>query len=263
MTLRSLTFFSAALIALALVTPVQAENCQQFGPQTPRDITDKAGTNPVVFSFAPDHTKLNLCDIHFHRNAEHKGPGFSEFAGEDTFGGFRCNESRETAKEAMEPLAENHCKHLNTGDTIEVHWVFTSCDVEPGPGLGSCLPDRCPNPQLRVETQVFQTVNDRNARDFGDFDYAGKPDPGGYHQPKSLPEGTGDPVRFLGSTTGTDFDNQTCSPLTVTWSVRPECTPIDIKSVSDWCRDDDIFDEKKAHGVRQLVTDPALLSKIE
>ena len=52
------------------------------------------------------------------------------------------------------------------GDTIEVHWVHSSCDVAPGSGLGSCMNDSCKNPQLRVESQVFLVVNDPEALDF-------------------------------------------------------------------------------------------------
>ena len=62
---------------------------------------------------------------------------------------------------------------VSNGDTIEVHWVHTSCDVTPGEGLGSCLSDKCANPELRVEAQVFLVVNDSNALDFADFAYAG------------------------------------------------------------------------------------------
>ena len=63
-------------------------------------------------------------------------------------------------------------------------------------------------------------VNDPDALSFTDFDYdsAGA---NGLHQAKALPSGTGDPVVFLGSTTGPSFTQETCSPLQVTWSVRP------------------------------------------
>ena len=44
-----------------------------FGPQAPRDIDLKKGTNNREFSIAPDSRKMNLCNIHFHKNAEHKG----------------------------------------------------------------------------------------------------------------------------------------------------------------------------------------------
>eukprot|EP00903_Cladosiphon_okamuranus_P004313 g4311.t1 len=79
------------------------------------------------------------------------------------------------------------------GDTIEVHWVHSSCDVEPGAGLGSCLSDSCANPNLRVETQVFTLVNDSSALNFDDFDYDGNM-ANGYHQAKSIPTGPEAPL---------------------------------------------------------------------
>jgi len=39
-----------------------------FGPQAPRDIDSVAGSNTVLFSAAPAHTEMNLCNIHFHKN---------------------------------------------------------------------------------------------------------------------------------------------------------------------------------------------------
>ncbi|MDX8382892.1 MAG: delta-class carbonic anhydrase, partial [Ghiorsea sp.] len=44
-----------------------------FGPQSPRDIDAVAGNNKRTFSQAPASTEMNLCNIHFHKNAEHKG----------------------------------------------------------------------------------------------------------------------------------------------------------------------------------------------
>ena len=44
-----------------------------FGPQSPRDIDLKGGNNGRTFNAAPAHTEMHLCNIHFHKNAEHKG----------------------------------------------------------------------------------------------------------------------------------------------------------------------------------------------
>ena len=46
-----------------------------FGPQSPRDIDAVAGSNPRSFNDAPASKEMNLCNIHFHKNAEHKGGG--------------------------------------------------------------------------------------------------------------------------------------------------------------------------------------------
>jgi len=237
--------------------------CQGYGPQTPRDIASRAGDNARVWTLAPKPGQMNLCNIHTHTNAEHKGPGFSVFAGDGKYGGYRCNGTSDlTAEELADPWGgKGPFGNVKPGDTIEVHWVYTSCDVAPGEGLGACLSDACSNPELRVEAQAFLLVNDPNALDFRDFDYAGAP-LNGLHQPKALPRGTGEPVVFAGSTTGPSFSQQTCSPLQVTWSVRPYCARLDINSLHAWAQGSNVFKEVESHGVRPLVTAPALLSEI-
>ena len=252
---------TAFLALLATTGMAHAEICMGFGPQTPRDITSIAGTNPQAFPLAPESTQMNLCNIHSHTNAEHKGPGFSVFVSDDTYGGYACNETTDlTDAELATPEGEPAYGKVKPGDTIEVHWVHSSCQVSPGPGLGSCLSDTCANPTLRVETQVFLVVNDDSALDFTTFNYKGDV-VNGVHQPAALPTGTGEPVVFLGSTTGPSFSQQTCSPLQVTWSVRPQCAKVSYSSLQAWAKDN-AFDEKKSHGVRQLVTAPELLSPI-
>ena len=236
------------------------EVCEGYGPQTPRDIDQLEGTNKRIFSLAPPAEQMNLCNIHFHKNAEHKAKDFSIFAGSGDFGGYKCDISTSlTTAELKKPEGEV-CGGIVPGDTIEMHWVHTSCDVTPGEGLGSCLSDKCANPQLRVETQVFTVVNDANAMDFNDMDYDGTVRDG-YHQAKMIPMNTGAPVEFLGSTTGPSYTQAKCSPLQVSWSVRPQCAKVDINSLAKWCESNE-FNESKAHGVRQLVTDKRLLSVI-
>ncbi|MDQ6962964.1 MAG: delta-class carbonic anhydrase [Mariprofundaceae bacterium] len=238
--------------------------CEGFGPQTPRDIDSLNGENKRRFAAAPASTALNLCNIHFHNNAEHKAKDFSIFAGEGKHGhggGYQCSISKTLSKAELKKPSKKICKGLKPGDTIEVHWVYTSCDITPGKGLGSCLSAACANPDLRVETQVFTVVNDKKALNFNDFAYD-KNIVNGLHQAKSLPNTTGTPVEFLGSTTGPSYTEQACSPMQVTWSVRPQCAKIDINSLGKWCGNND-FEEDHAHGVRKLVTNPKLLSEIK
>lgn len=255
--LRHITVLTLPLIFLG--TAHSAEICQGYGPQTPRDIASKSGTNPISFAVAPPSTEMNLCNIHFHKNAEHKAPGFSRFAGATKYGGYQCNGTDDLTESELAAPKENYCDNVKPGDTIEVHWVHTSCDITPGPSLGSCLSEACSNPQLRVETRVFLVVNDSNAAHLTDFGYNGNM-VNGRHQAQSLPGG--DPITFLGSTTGPKYTEQSCSPLQVTWSVPPTCAKIDINSIDEWCHHNE-FDEHHAHGVRQLVTSPELLSEIE
>jgi hypothetical protein len=84
----------------------------------------------------------------------------------------------------------------------------------------------------------------------------------GFHQAKSIPSNTGKPVVFAGSTTGPKYSESACSPLQVTWSVRPKVVKLDINSLAKWCESNE-FGEDHAHGVRKLVTAPKLLSEIK
>jgi len=238
--------------------------CEGFGPQTPRDIDSKNGTNTQLFPIASKYQDMNLCNIHFHNNAEHKSRDFAIYAGEGDHGhggGYMCGMSENLSAAEMKAPSKEICKGLKPGDTIEVHWVHTSCQIIPGKGLGSCLSDKCANPDLRVETQVFTLVNDSGALNFNDLAYDGNM-ANGRHQAKSLPTGTGTPVEFLGSTTGPKYTEAACSPLQVTWSVRPQCAKLDINSLGRWCENNE-FEEDHAHGVRKLVTNPKLLSVIK
>lgn len=235
-----------------------------FGPQSPRDIDAMAGSNQRIFNAAPAYTEMNLCNIHFHKNAEHKGGQFTRFAGNGDGHGFETGykySGQLTAAE-LKPVAEEVCasQHgaLNPGDTIEVHYVHSTAQVNPGPTLGSCLNDAIKNPQLRVETQVYVLVNDKNALNFTQLNQHGKSKD--LHQAFNIPSNTGTPVQYAGSTTGPSY-NEIGSPFQVTWSVRPNVAKVNIESVGQWCKAN-VFNEDHAHGVRNLVTNPDLLSKI-
>ena len=236
-----------------------------FGPQSPRDIDSVAGINQREFNAAPPFIEMNLCNIHFHENAEHKGGEFTDYAGNGDGHGYQSGfkySGNLNAKE-LEPLASEACpnKHggLNSGSTIEVHYVHSTAQIDPGPTLNSCLSDSINNPQLRVETQVYVLVNDKNALDFNKLTNLHKEN--GLHQATHIPSNTGNSVQYAGSTTGPGY-NEKGSPFQVTWSVRPKVAKVDINTVGDWCKGN-IFNEDHAHGVRNLVKNSSLLSEIE
>ena len=236
-----------------------------FGPQSPRNIDSAEGNNSRIFSEAPDYSQMNLCNIHFHKHAEHRGGEFTTYAGngdgQGTGTGYRYSGTLSEAEKA--PVSGAICATdedaLVPGDTIELHYVHTTAQVEPGPTLGSCLSESIGNPQLRVEAQVYVLVNDSSARDFGELTAVGVQD--GYHQALNIPDDTGEPVEYAGSTTGPAY-NENASPLQVSWSVRPNVARVNIDTVGTWC-EDNIFDETGAHGVRNLVVNPDLLSEID
>jgi hypothetical protein len=236
-----------------------------FGPQAPRDIDSARGNNSVIFSAAPPASQMNLCNIHFHKNAEHKGGEFTKYAGNGNghgyLGGYQY--SGHLTEEELAPVEHEICpsEHgsLYPGDTIEVHYVYSTAKVNPGPTLGSCLSDSINNPQLRVETQVYVLVNDKSAGDFGVLTKHEKKR--GLHQATNIPNNTGNPVQYAGSTTGPGY-NEKGSPFQVSWSVRPKVARVNIASVGEWCKGN-VFDEDHAHGVRNLVTNLNLLSEIK
>lgn len=236
-----------------------------FGPQSPRDIDAAAGTNARSFQDAPAFGEMNLCNIHFHENAEHKGGQFTTYAGNGDGKGYGTGYKYDGELTEAElapidaPIGVTDHGDLVPGDTIEVHYVFSSAQVTPGPTLGACLSEAIMNPQLRVEAQVFVLVNDDAAHDFVELAKVGTVD--GLNQALNLPSDTGTPVVYDGSTTGPSY-NEAGSPLQVTWSVRPDVAKVNIATVGAWFADN-VFDEDHAHGVRNLVMNPALLSPIQ
>lgn len=236
-----------------------------YGPQAPRDLETASGENQNMFQMSPASSQMHLCNIHFHEGAEHRGGQFTTYAGNgDGKGyntGFKYNGTLTDAELAPVDykVGKGRKGLLEPGDTIEVHYVHTTAVITPGPTLGSCLSDAIMNPQLRVETQVYVVVNDSSAADFMKLTEIGMVD--GYHQALNIPSDTGTPITYAGSTTGPSY-NERGSPLQVTWSVRPDVKKVDIATVATWLDGNNIFDENHAHGVRNLVTNPALISNL-
>lgn len=248
------------LVSLALVgnvfasekkhaVPEEVNQCIGAGPQSPRDIDKPAGSNPVMFEEAPAVADMNLCNVHFHRNAEHKSAAYSIYVKDGDHSGWACQEP------AAGRLEHKHaeykgCEGIAEGDTIEVHWVHTTCDINTkgvkplGGGLNACLTTMCPNPQLKVVAQVF--VLQKN----GELKFS------------ETPMSQNDPsVEYTGSTTGTSYSNEHCSEFQVTWDVDKTCKTLDIDDFSKWCSGNK-YKDNHAHGVRELVTSESLLSKI-
>lgn len=237
---------------------------QGFGPQSPRDLDSHKGNNNRVASAAPAYNKMNLCDIHFHKNAEHKGGEFTEYAGNGDGQGYMTGYrySGELSEAELAPVEQDICPgeygSLQAGDTIELHYVHSTAKAKPGPTLGTCFDEAVKNPQLRVEAQVMVLVNDDNAQDFGELTRHGMKN--GLHQALNIPDDTGTPVQYAGSTTGPAF-NEYGSPFHVSWSVPPKVVKVQADSVGKWCENND-FNEDDAHGARNLVINPDLLSEI-
>ncbi|WP_162651368.1 delta-class carbonic anhydrase [Lentilitoribacter sp. Alg239-R112] len=287
MTVKQLTTFAtaASIIAISTVSAISgsashsasdeviakqranlARNTEGlgFGPQSPRDLDTATGKNTRSFATAPTYAEMNLCNIHFHENAEHKGGEFTTYAGNGDGKGYGTGfkydgvlTEAELTPAKMEYGDKGH-GGLIPGDTIETHFVHTTALVKPGPTLGSCLSPSIGNPQLRVETVVMVLVNDESAANFIEIAEVGNID--GYAQAVNLPNYLGDAVQYDGSTTGPGY-NEKGSPFQVSWSVRPKVLKVNIETVGAWL-EDNIFDEDHAHGVRNLIVNPDLISTI-
>jgi len=233
------------------------------GPQSPRDINTKnvvTGTNDRNFNTAPVYSKMNLCNIHLHKNAEHKAINFSKDAGVPGESGYVVSKS-------------SPGEHLAVGDTIEVHYVYSSADVQPGEHLTSCFVggndkqsidnQGKTNPVLRVEAQVFELVK-QNGKDFEvltQINNRGIGDDKAFHsKATNIPDGNA--IEYQGSTTGPVFNDKP-SPYLVTWNVRTEVQKVNIETVEAWLKPHaNVFEEHHAHGVRNLVTKAGELSII-
>ena len=235
-----------------------------FSSPSRRDLVTLTGENNCSFNAAPACTEMNLCNIHFHENAEHKGGQFTSFAGNGDakkYGtGFRYDGELTDAESVPldAQIADKGYGGLEPGDTIELHYVHTTAQIEPGPKFGACLSDSIMNPQLRVETQVYVLVNDEAAADFVSLTKVAKV--GEYHQAVNIPTTTGELIQYDGSTTGPSY-NEKGSLLQVSWSVRSKVVKVKIATIATWL-DNNIFDEDHAHAVRNLVVNPALISNI-
>ncbi|SIS41376.1 delta-class carbonic anhydrase [Neptunomonas antarctica] len=242
---------------------VQTKN-KGFGPQAPRDIDLKTGSNDRDFSLSPPSAEMNLCNIHFHKNAEHKGGEFTKYAGNGDGHGYQTGYqysghlSHAELADFGKKVGETKHGAIYPGDTLEVHYVYSTAQVEPGATLGACLSESIKNPQLRVETQVYVAVNDKEAKNFVSLTKVETVD--GLYQAVNIPGNTGVPVEYAGSTTGPGY-NEKGSPFQVTWSVRPNVEKVSIGTIDQWLQGN-VFDEDHAHGVRNLVTNPTLLSNI-
>jgi len=239
---------------------------QDAGAQSPRDIDSKIGLNTKATTTAPASSEMNLCDIHFHKSAEHKGGEFTTYAGNGNGEGYDSGYKYSgtlTSAELTPYTIENKHNPLHSGDTIEVHYVYTSnMGNRLGHGLGTCL-EGGENPLLRVEAEVYVLVNDENALDFTEINKIDDANIS-HAQASNIPDvNATTAVQYEGSTTGPGY-NETFSPYQVTWSVRPHVEKVNIKTVQDWLEGDGatIFEEEHAHGVRNLVINPKLLSKI-
>ncbi|HUO86325.1 MAG TPA: delta-class carbonic anhydrase, partial [Thermoanaerobaculia bacterium] len=197
------------------------------GPQAPRDIGRAGGTNPLPVP-GDGSRPPRLCNVHFHRPAEHAGIG-------------ACPAVR--AEPASFACAAGGGEPVRPGDEIEVHWVYTSCPAtaERRGGLADCVCEGPAEMELMVFGQEYAMTTD------GD---------GGAE--RELREPSGDLARYAGSTTGPGWsdgsagDPRPCSPARVEWAVARQCRALTLSALDAWCATNE-WNEDHAHGVRQVI----------
>lgn len=170
----------------------------------------------------PDGPTPHLCNVHFHEPVEHAGIGELPSVAEAAGG---------------EPV----CESVEVGDRVEFHWVHTNC--EPGDevvqGLDNCVCNR-EDLVLRVYAQAYVVGEDGVAPE----------------QPE------GDLSTYAGSTTGPNYDNETCSPAKVNWEVARAAEVLARDELATWCESNPWPGEDHPHEARELVTREDWLSEI-
>ena len=224
--------------------PPQVLLCEDAEPQAPRDLTPtclgelEARVRPLDGDATPRFIQANL---HFHLGAEHKSnitngyyKTFQEVGlqeplvrpSEDIRPGFFCGLD-DVPSSGLEDFNFQFCKNVSVGYTYEFHWVFSTGAPLTGlrdegdegqlgitDGLGGALA-RTINPRIIVRGQICRIINNQSLVDV-EADYNNL-----VNQWRQPPLGQG--VRYIGSTTGTAFNNEVCSPLEVNWHVDTEC----------------------------------------
>lgn len=242
--------------------------CKDAEPQSPRNLTSGAPgkLNPKAATLSVHEAKrLPLVNIHFHLGAEHTSEEYNDGSESEAYDagvgdsreprpGFMCT-TDDFKKRDMKSYTFEYCEGVEVGKTYEVHYVHSSAGYSKrqlkregidgvDDGLGGAANGRnLLNPMIVVQGVVFQIVNG------DDDDY-------------SLVDGLTkadytSSVKYPGSTTGTSFNNDICSPYAITWHVDKKCHRVSPKTFDNLCKHmKERYDEKQdlhAHGCRKLV----------
>ncbi|CAE6961745.1 unnamed protein product [Symbiodinium natans] len=252
-------FNPVALAATAKRETPQLQ-CTDAEPQSPRDVTpgfrggQEARVKPLDGDATPRFIQAN---IHFHLGAEHRSAvpnGYSKTPDEvgfteplvrpenasDIRAGYFCDLDN-ISNTDLQNYSFSFCKGVQVGYTYEFHWVFSTGAPLIGlrdeggegilgisDGLGGAL-NRTVNPKIIVRGQVCRIIYNQSLTDvdadYNDFVHR-------WRQPAF-----GNAVRYIGSTTGTDFNNSVCSPLEVNWHVDMNCCTLSAQTFDRLCEE--------------------------
>jgi hypothetical protein len=230
--------------------------------------TLKTAAEPILTSY----WQAGLCpvNVHWHLGAEHRSAGQYDEAGTGPAEpktwtgkprqGLRCKQYSATDQKFTKPYDWKHCKHMQVGETYEVHWPHSAAGA-----CGTINQYQTPfydgvfctdgvltstNKQIGVQAQVFTVVNDES-----------------YYYPDLIRgmiidgEKGDDMVFYTGSTTGDSRSNDICSKYSpITWQVDRKCHLISASTFDKMCADmkaqrDDMTDDLHPHGSREVVAD--------
>jgi hypothetical protein len=228
--------------------------------------TKETTAEPVLTAY----WQAGLCpvNVHWHLGTEHRSAGQYDETGVgpanplDYKGkprqGLRCKLHNAVDKKFTKPYDWKHCKHMQVGETYEVHWPHSAAGAcgtinqyqTPFYDGVFCTDDvlTSTNKQIGVQAQVFTVVNDEE-----------------YYYPDLIRgmivdgDKGNDMVFYTGSTTGDSRSNTICSKYApITWQVDRTCHLISASSFDKMCADmkaqrDDMTDDLHPHGSREVV----------
>ncbi|CAL1151072.1 unnamed protein product, partial [Cladocopium goreaui] len=220
--------------------------CSIAEPQSPRNVSkDFVGLLPPKVQpvgLYDEFPNLIHVNTHFHLGGEHQNVdegGYSlNYTDAGLAGNIVPNDIRPgyfCAPVSQEPemgdnwtLADYNwtsCKNVKMGYTYEFHWVHSTAGPIDGVlsgGLGGVF-NRSINPTAFVRGQICRIVN-WPEQEYKMFNTTWR-------------EPVRDSVVYIGSTTGTSYDNYKCSPAEVTWHVDRECCILSAQNMDRMCAD--------------------------
>ena len=229
--------------------------------------------NTTAVPITVPYRDVGLCpvNVHWHIGTEHYSAGEYDEQGDGPLDfhegrqGFQCRFYDENDPKFTTFYDWQHCIGMTVGQTYEVHWPHSKmgmCNTiwqyqtpfYDGVFCGDLNPDAGVEAQVGVQSQTFVVVNDDSEEYYyGDL-FSG--------MIVNADQGKGtDIAYYTGSTTGTQRNNEICSPFTpITWQVDRKCHLISASSFDEMCRvmklqADNMGDDLYAHGSRELVAD--------
>jgi len=247
-----------------------AEEIFATGEQSGANVTKgyQGSRNTTAIPITRPYREMGMCpvNVHWHIGAEHYSVGEYDETGTGPLDfhegrqGFQCKYYDETDEKFTKPYEWQNCIGMAIGQTYEVHWPHSAAGMCNSPWQYQtpfydgvfCKDDVISNTaqQIGVQSQTFVVVNDES-----------------YFYPDLFTgmivdgeKGT-DLAIYTGSTTGTQRNNEVCSPFSpITWQVDRKCHMISASSFDKMCEDmlqqaDNMKDDLYAHGARELVAD--------